>query len=139
MRAPWANSRRTGEKGGDVVNPVIVVKVDGRVVARGELADTWPRRLRGLLGRTPLPAALVLRPESSVHGIGMRQPLDVAVLAADGKVLATHVLRPWRATRPVRGGAAVVEAPAGSFARWGLHADSTVTTGPPVERAAHPG
>ncbi|WP_066582401.1 DUF192 domain-containing protein [Cellulomonas timonensis] len=119
-----------------MTNPVVPLSLDGRVVAQGELADTWARRLRGLLGRRALPDALVLRPESSVHGIGMRAPLDVAVLAADGTVLVTRVLRPWRATLPVRGGHAVLEAPVGSFARWGLRLGSKVTLGAPAERAA---
>ena len=119
-----------------MANPVAPLTVDGRVVARGELADTWARRLRGLLGRRALPDALVLRPESSVHGIGMRQPLDVAVLAEDGTVLAVRVLRPWRATLPVPGGHAVLEAPVGSFDRWGLRMGSTVTLGVPAERTA---
>jgi len=100
--------------------------MNGTDVAIAEIADTWRTRLRGLLGRRELPEALVLRPSSSVHGIGMRVPLDVALLDRDGRVLRTLVLRPWGMTMPRPGAAAVLEAPAGSFERWGLRAGARV-------------
>ena len=84
--------------------------VAGRRVALSDIADTWTSRFRGLLGRRDLPEALILSPESSVHGIGMRVPL-------------------WGGTRPQRGTASILEAPLGSFGRWGLHPGSTVTLG----------
>ena len=70
--------------------------VDGRTVAVAEIADTWARRLRGLLGRRELPEAFLLHPETSVHGMGMRVPLDIAVLDDAGTVLAVQVLRLYR-------------------------------------------
>jgi uncharacterized membrane protein (UPF0127 family) len=109
------------------MNPMSPLRVDGREVAVCEVAETWRSRFRGLLGRRPLPEALLLRPESSVHGVGMREALDVAVLDRDGVALAVLVLRPWGVTSPRRGAAAVLEAPVGSFARWGLVEGSTVT------------
>ncbi len=102
------------------------LQVDGTTVAEIEVAATWVTRLRGLLGRRSLPAGLWLEPERSVHGAGMRVPLDVAVLDGDGRALAVLVLRPWRATRPRTGGVAVLEAPRGSFERWGLVPGSVV-------------
>jgi len=100
--------------------------VDGVDVAPLLVADTYLSRLRGMLGRRPLPPALLLRPANSVHGMGMRDTLDVAVLDASGTVLATAVLRPGRLTRSVRGGHQVLEAPVGSFTRWGLSVQSSV-------------
>lgn len=98
--------------------------VDDRPVADVEVADTVLTRARGLLFRRALPEALLLRPCSSVHGAGMRVPLDVALLSADLAVLGTQVLRPWAVTRPRRGVTQVLEAPAGSFERWGLREGS---------------
>jgi uncharacterized membrane protein (UPF0127 family) len=100
--------------------------VNGSPVATVEVADTWRARLRGLLGRTELPEALWLEPESSVHGIGMRVSLDVALLDGSGLVTDTLVLRPWGMTWPRRGVVAVLEAPAGSFERWGVQRGSVV-------------
>lgn len=111
------------------MNRVIDLRTDGRPVARAEVADTWASRLRGLLGRRTLPEALLLSPERSVHGAGMRVPLDVALLDSRGVVLAVQVLRPWAVTRPRPGVTAVLEAPVGSFARWGLRVGSTVSVG----------
>ena len=100
--------------------------VDGAEVAPLLVADTFLSRLRGMLGRRPLPPALLLRPANSVHGMGMRDPLDVAVLDSAGVVLATSVLRPGRATRSTPGGRQVLEAPVGSFTRWELSVHSQV-------------
>ncbi len=76
----------------------------GQVLAeRALLADSFPTRLRGLLGR-PQPGpgeGLVLRPCDSVHMFGMTYALDVIFAAADGEVLrVVRGLRPWRATLP---------------------------------------
>ncbi|GAB2451641.1 DUF192 domain-containing protein [Xylanimonas ulmi] len=107
--------------------------IDGRTTAMVEIADTWARRARGMLARRALPAALLLRPCASVHGVGMRVPLDVAFLTPEGAVLDVIVLRPWSAPRGRRGAAAVLEAPAGSFARWDLTRGSAVQTAPDRE------
>jgi uncharacterized membrane protein (UPF0127 family) len=104
--------------------------VDGRPVADVVVADTVLSRARGLLFRRVLPEALLLRPCTSVHGAWMRVPLDVALLSADLLVLHAQVLRPWGMTLPRRGVTQVLEAPAGSFERWGLRTDSRVALGP---------
>lgn len=118
------------------MNPTSPLRVDGREVAVCEIAQTWTSRFRGLLGRRPLPPALLLRPESSVHGVGMREPLDVAALDRDGVALAVLVLRPGGMTRPRRGAVAMLEAPVGSFARWELVEGSTVTLDADTAEAA---
>lgn len=122
-----------------VRSPTAVLLVDGRAVAAVELAETRRRRARGLLFRRHWPQALLLRPESSVHGMGMTRAIDVATLAADGTVLAVDLLRPFGMTRPRRGARAVLEAPRGSFERWGLTAGSVVGTGDEVAAEAPSG
>jgi hypothetical protein len=59
----------------------------------------------------------------------MLQTIEVAILDSEGKVLVTLALRPFGLTWPRRGAASVLEAPRGSFARWGLKAGSIVTYG----------
>ena len=109
--------------------PHPTLRVDGAAVATVEVADTYARRLRGLIGRRRLPEALLLRPSNSVHGVGMLVTIDVAVLDEGGRVLDARVLRPFGMTPPRRGGASVLEAPRGSFARWGLGVGSRVEVG----------
>lgn len=116
----------TLDDGSALVKQVRLV-VDGDTVVDVAVADTVLTRARGLLFRGALPDALLLRPCTSVHGAWMRVPLDVALLSADLRVLHTQVLRPWGMTRPRRGVTQVLEAPAGSFARWGLRPDSRLT------------
>lgn len=111
--------------------------VDGRDTdVSVAVADTWARRARGMLGRKPLPAAMWFVGESGVHGVGMTTSLDVALLDRDGVVLATTVLRPFAMTRPRRGVVDVLEAPAGSFARWGLRTGSRLARRPAAARGA---
>ena len=93
------------------------------------LADTLPRRLRGLLGRRELVPGegIVLRPGWSIHTAFMRYPIDVVFVNADQVVLRIVAgLRPWR-TALCRGAHDVVELANGECARRGLEAGHRVT------------
>lgn len=107
-----------------------VLVIDGASVASLLVADTYRSRLRGMLGRRTLPPALLISPSRSVHGLGMMRSLDVAMLAPDGTVRAVDVLRPGRLCSSGPGTRSVLEAPVGSFARWGLVPGSVVTVAP---------
>lgn len=85
-----------------------------------EVARRWRDRSRGLLGRDGLDGALWIEPASSLHSFGMRFDLDVAFLDRDGSVLRAVRLPRNRMTRIVLRAKAVVEAEAGTFARWNL-------------------
>jgi uncharacterized membrane protein (UPF0127 family) len=99
---------------------------DGDVLAAVELADTARARRRGLLHRESFDGALVLRPCRHVHTAGMRFAIDVAFCDAEGVVLRTVKLTPWRVSPIVRRAAFVVEAEAGAFDRWRLRAGDRV-------------
>ncbi len=95
---------------------------EGTVLASLEVASTRQARRRGLLGRDGLEGALLIDPATSVHTIGMKFPIDVAHLAEDGTVLRTTTMQLHRIGRPVLGAAKVLEAEAGAFRHWELHA-----------------
>lgn len=64
------------------------------------VADTVAMRLRGLFWRKGFTGALLLTSCNDVHTCGMRQPIDIAFLAADGMVLESHCrVGPWRRLR----------------------------------------
>jgi uncharacterized membrane protein (UPF0127 family) len=93
---------------------------DGEVLASLELAEGGRARRRGLLGRDGIEGALLLRPCRAVHSLGMRFPLDVAWCDRELTVVRIARLPRHRVGRPVLRASAVLEAEAGSFARWGL-------------------
>ena len=93
---------------------------DGDVLAAAEVAETFAQRSRGLLGRSSYEGAMVLPRTRSVHTIGMRFAIDVAVCDKELNVLGVKTLRPYRMTIPRRGGRSIIEAQAGAFERWGL-------------------
>ena len=93
---------------------------DGEVLASLEVADSRRARSRGLLGRSGVEGALLLRPCRSVHSLGMRFSIDVAFCDGDLEVLRVVTLPRHRLTRPVWRSRVVIEAEAGAFARWGL-------------------
>jgi uncharacterized protein len=90
--------------------------------SRIALADRWLARLRGLLGR-PEPVAgegLLLAPCGSVHMLGMRYAIDVALLSPDRLVVSVHPkLRPGWHTAASRGARYALELPAGTLAATG--------------------
>jgi uncharacterized membrane protein (UPF0127 family) len=94
---------------------------DGRPVAAAAIADTPATRRKGLLGTDAVEGALWITKCPSVHMMGMRYPIDVAVVDREGVVLKVATLRPWTGgTRPRLKAAATIEAPAGALATWGV-------------------
>jgi uncharacterized membrane protein (UPF0127 family) len=101
---------------------------DGRIVAESvRVADTYLRRLRGLLGRRLREGeGLVLRPAFSIHTSFMHYPIDVVFLDQDLTVvdIAANV-KPWR-TASCRAAKEVVELRAGECERRGLRVGDQV-------------
>ena len=99
---------------------------DARVFASAEIAENRSDRRRGLLGRTHLEGALVIRPCRAVHTLGMKFPIDVAFVDADGVVMKTLQMSRHRIGLPVRHAQIVIEAQAGAFDRWGLRVGDVI-------------
>lgn len=78
-------------------------------------AATYRSRLRGLLGADGLPPrhGLLLQGTRSIHTLGMRFPIDLIWLDADGQVLRVDEAVAPRRNRRCRGAAAVIETGAG--------------------------
>lgn len=99
---------------------------DGRVLASAEVVNGRRDRARGLIGRDGHEGALVLSPCRWIHTVGMRFPLDVAYVDAEGIVLRTVRMGRNRMGLPIPRARMVIEAEAGAFARWGLHVGDLV-------------
>ena len=99
---------------------------EARVIASLEIAETRRARRAGLLGRDGVDGALLLRPARSVHTIRMRFPIDVAHLDDEMQVLSITEMQPGRLGRWSPRAAAVLEAEAGSFRRWGIEPGMTL-------------
>ena len=89
----------------------------GAIVARHvQWAGTSAQRRRGLLGRSELYSeqGIYLVPCQWIHTFRMQFPIDVAFLAADGRVLAVHhSLKPNRISKLIIRAEGVLELPAG--------------------------
>lgn len=98
----------------------VVNRGRGTVVARRvERADSFWRRLRGLMFRTALPlgTGLLIRPCNQVHTYWMRFPIDVVFLDRAGRVVGVQSeLHPGRMWPRVKGAHAALELPAGTVA-----------------------
>lgn len=90
--------------------------------AQVAVADSWWRRLRGLLARPPLESGegLLLLNCASVHTVGMRYPIDVAFLDAEGRVVRSiTALAPWRLGVGGEGAVHALELPPGRLEETG--------------------
>jgi hypothetical protein len=94
---------------------------DGRVLASANIANTRTSRRKGLSGQTNIEGAFVIPNCRWVHTFGMRVPIDVAYLDADGNVIKTVQMSKMRLGAPVWNARIVVEAQKGAFARWGIN------------------
>lgn len=90
------------------------------VLATLEIADSWQSRLKGVLGRDDFEGALLIKPAFSVHTIGVGCKLDVAYCDGDLQVLDIVTMAPNRVGMPRWRARQVIEAPKGSFERWGV-------------------
>jgi uncharacterized protein len=95
---------------------------DSVVCARTEVADTFLRRMRGLLGRASLPAGtgMLFRDESSIHSAFMRFEFDAVFMDRELRVVGlAERIPPWRA-RAARGARNILELAAGEISRTGV-------------------
>ncbi|HEX7119417.1 MAG TPA: DUF192 domain-containing protein [Longimicrobiales bacterium] len=86
------------------------------------MADRWWLRLRGLLGRPRIRdgEGMLLLGSPAIHTVGMRYPLDIAVLDRTGRIIAVYAaLPPGRRTRLHAAAAHTLELPAGALDRTG--------------------
>ncbi|MDX1493931.1 MAG: DUF192 domain-containing protein [Longimicrobiales bacterium] len=92
------------------------------VAAKVAVADSWWRRLRGLLGRPRLgnDEGMLLLGCSSVHTVGMRYAIDVAFLDKEGRVVRSIAgLEPLKVGIGGEDAAHALELPAGRLAETG--------------------
>ena len=82
------------------------------------IAGTIWSRFRGLLGCSDASGILMLTPCGSIHTFGMRFPIDVAFVGADGTVLESHCAVPPRRRLRCRGAVATLERRSGVDGDW---------------------
>jgi len=100
---------------------IAVNRTKGKVLGdRVERAETFFRRLLGLLGRRPLAEGegLWIAPCRGVHSYGMRHPVDVLFLDERGKVIGAYpCFSPKRLTRFFPKAKGALELPQGVLQR----------------------
>jgi hypothetical protein len=96
----------------------IVNETKGTLLAdQARLADSFPARLRGLLGRRALSwgEGLHLVPCNSIHTFFMHFPIDVLFLSKNLTVVKSlGTLPPWRISGVYRNAHSVLELPVGT-------------------------
>lgn len=93
------------------------------IAERMQRADTFMRRLVGLLGRDGLEAdeALWISPCRGIHTMWMRFAIDAVFLDMDLKVVAVREnVAPWKSTGFIKGASSVLELPEGAIRRTAL-------------------
>lgn len=93
------------------------------------IADSWLKRLVGLLNRNSLPdnQGLVLMPCASIHTIGMRFSIDAVFLSKGGQVLGIKEdLKPFRFCIAPKGTDSVLELASGNAKRTGINLEQVL-------------
>src|ERR1700681_3061439 len=111
------------------------------VATEAMLADSYLRRLVGLLGKTrrwaQLGRGLWIVPSRGVHTIGMLFPIDLIFLSKEKEVV--HVeehVRPFRISRVSLRASSVLELPPHTIYRTGTRVGDQLEIGPLGERVA---
>ncbi len=93
------------------------------------MADSWLKRLIGLLNRSHLndSEGLVLIPCASIHTVGMRFSIDAVFLSGEGVVLGIREnIRPFRFCIAPKGTQAVLELASGNAKRTGINLEQVL-------------
>lgn len=88
------------------------VTCNGKLIAENiNVADTYFKRLRGLLGKRQMTKdeGLLLTKCASVHCFFMKMTIDVVYLSASMDVLEVETLRPWQIGSWVKGAVHTLE------------------------------
>ena len=130
-RVPWRDALRPAGPG--PLEGRALVGPNGVVAGTVRTALTPLRRMRGLIGRRELAPdeALLIRPCSQVHGIGMRHPFDAVFCDGDLRVLHVTTVRPRRVSRYVRGAQCCFELASGRAAQAGVQPGTTLRLSAP--------
>jgi uncharacterized protein len=92
------------------------------LITRGQLADQFWSRFKGLMGVRQLAPGdgLLIAPANQIHTHFMALPVDVIYLGKQGEVIAIDpAMRPWQIGRRHPAAQAVIELPAGVTAHTG--------------------
>lgn len=73
------------------------------------IAATFFERVRGLLGTSPSPNALMIVPCKSIHTFGMSYPIHIAFFDSDGTIIAADTSVEPRSRRACRHACGVIE------------------------------
>lgn len=132
-QALMGTQKRASRKRGPRDLKRALVLASGREVCLAEVADTHLARARGLLGWKELAMGkgLWVKPCKAIHTFFLKFPIDVAYLAADGRVVKTcSHLRPYRFSVGGWQAHSVLELPAGFLDRSGLKVGDGVSCSP---------
>ncbi len=91
---------------------------DTTLIHQGEIANTFIRRLKGLLGRSHLPKGrgLILQSVKSIHTLGMAFAIDVVYLNKDLEVIKLDLnMVPYRLGAYMPQAAYILEMPVGTI------------------------
>jgi len=109
----------------------IVDNDNGALIAdQGRVAATFWSRFRGLLGRNDYSCgeALVIKPCTSVHTVGMKFAIDVLFVSAQNEIVHIIEAMPARRFSPwIKNASYVVELPAGRIASCQVKTGHTLT------------
>lgn len=108
-----------GSRSRDMGKQIINTTRQTLVALEVEMADTYWRRLKGLMFRSGLPAhhGLWIVPCADIHSCFMRFPFDALFVDKELKVLhLAENMKAWRISKIVKGGHAVLELPGGTIA-----------------------
>ena len=92
------------------------------VASNVKMADNYFKRLKGLMGQPVIPEGfgLWIVPCNDIHSCFMRVEFDAVFLDKENRVLhLMERMKPWRVSKFVKGGRAVLELPAGVIAATG--------------------
>jgi len=94
-----------------------------------EIANTFFKRLKGLLGRSHLPEkhGMLIYPCNQIHSFFMKFPFDAVFLTRDNRVIYfMEGIKPYRASPLISKAFSVLELPVGTIRKSGIEINDKI-------------
>lgn len=101
--------------------------VEDKKIMKVDVADTFFRRMRGLMLRKKIQKGLLIKPCNSIHTFFMKCNIDVLYVNKKGRIIRMICdLKPWRFGPLLFRSYAVIELPAGTINKTDIQPGKTV-------------
>lgn len=105
-----------------------MLKINNKKIIEINIANTFLKRVIGLMFQKTITRGLLIRPCNSIHSFFMKKTIDVLYVDKNNKIIkAVDAMKPWRIGQIVSRSSYVIELPEGTIKNKNIKINDTVS------------